>query len=72
MEYDKDKVDELGLALLHLTMFDENEYGARAWIGHDWEAMDRTRGTVPVRPVPVRPDESMLQNLGIYSLYDSG
>lgn len=24
-----------------LTTFDEDEYGARAWKGHDWEAMDR-------------------------------
>lgn len=30
MEYDKDKVDEMVLALLHLTMFEEGEYGARA------------------------------------------
>jgi hypothetical protein len=41
MEYDKDKVDEMVLALLYLTTFDEDEYGARAWKGHDWEAMDR-------------------------------
>jgi len=41
MEYDKDKVDEMVLALLYLTMFDEDQYGARAWKGHDWEAMDR-------------------------------
>jgi hypothetical protein len=41
MEYDKDKVDEMVLALLYLTMFDENQYGARAWKSHDWDAMDR-------------------------------
>jgi hypothetical protein len=41
MEYDKDKVDEMVLALLYLTMFDEDEYGARAWKSHDWDAMDR-------------------------------
>lgn len=41
MEYDPDKVDEMVLALLFLTMFDEDEYGARAWKGHDWDAMDR-------------------------------
>lgn len=41
MEYDKDKVDEMVLALLHLTMFEEGEYGARAWKSHDWDAMDR-------------------------------
>ena len=41
MEYDKDKVDEMVLALLFLTMFDEDQYGARAWKGHDWDTMDR-------------------------------
>jgi len=41
MEYDKDKVDEYTLALLYLVMHDENEYGARAWKGFDWNAMDR-------------------------------
>jgi len=29
------------LALLYLTMFDEDQYGARAWKSHDWDAMDR-------------------------------
>jgi hypothetical protein len=37
MEYDEDKVDEMVLALLFLTLHD----GRRAWKGHDWEAMDR-------------------------------
>jgi hypothetical protein len=37
MDYDKDKVDEMVLALLYLTLHD----GARAWKGHDWDAMDR-------------------------------
>jgi hypothetical protein len=41
MEYDKDKIDEIVLALLFLTMFDENRNGARAWKGHNWDAMDR-------------------------------
>jgi len=40
MEYDKDKVDEVVLALLYLTMFDGKQ-GRRAWKSHDWEAMDR-------------------------------
>jgi hypothetical protein len=35
MEYDQDKVDEMVLVLLFLTMFDEDQYGARAWKGHD-------------------------------------
>ncbi len=40
MEYNRDKVDEMVLALLYLTMFDENP-GFRAWKGHDWDALDR-------------------------------
>jgi hypothetical protein len=41
MEYDQDKVDEMVLALLSLAMFEEDQYGVRAWKGHDWVAMDR-------------------------------
>jgi hypothetical protein len=37
MEYDEDKVDEMVLALLFLTLHD----GYRAWKGHDWEAIGR-------------------------------
>ena len=37
MEYDEDKVDEMVLTLLFLTLHD----GRRAWKGHDWDAMDR-------------------------------
>jgi len=37
MECDEDKVDEMVLALLFLTLHD----GRRAWKGHDWDAMDR-------------------------------
>jgi hypothetical protein len=40
MEYDEGKVDEMVLALLYLTMFD-NKPGWRAWKSHDWDAMDR-------------------------------
>ena len=40
MEYDKDKVDEVTLALLYLVMHDEDEYGARAWRGFDWNTMN--------------------------------
>jgi hypothetical protein len=40
MEYDKDKVDEMVLALLFLTMFDD-KLSRRAWKSHDWDAMDR-------------------------------
>jgi len=41
MEYDKDKVDELTLTLLYLVMHDEDEHGARAWKGFDWDTMNR-------------------------------
>ena len=40
MEYDKDKVDEIALALLYLTTF-EDRSGNRAWKGMAWEVMDR-------------------------------
>ncbi len=40
MEYDKDKVDEMTLALLYLVMHgDKGE--ERAWKGFDWETMNR-------------------------------
>ena len=40
MEYDKDKVDEMALALLYLTTFtDQNE--TRAWKNLSWEVLDR-------------------------------
>ncbi|MDP9474884.1 MAG: DUF6429 family protein [Actinomycetota bacterium] len=41
MEYDKDKLDEAVLALLHLNIWEEDEWGARAWKGMPWEATDR-------------------------------
>ena len=41
MDYDTDKVDEAVFALLYLTLHDVNEYGGRAWKGHDWDALDR-------------------------------
>jgi hypothetical protein len=40
MDYNKDKVDEMVLALLSLTMF-EDRPAMRAWKGHDWDALDR-------------------------------
>ena len=41
MGYNKDKVDDFTLALLYLVMHDEDENGARAWKGFDWETMNR-------------------------------
>jgi hypothetical protein len=40
MDYDADKVDEMVLALLCLTMFRDTGT-TRAWKGHDWEALGR-------------------------------
>lgn len=40
MEYDRDKVDEVTLALLWLTRFKEAG-SIRAWKGHDRETMER-------------------------------
>ena len=40
MDYDKDKVDEMVLALLYLTSFRDRN-ATRAWKSMDWDAMDR-------------------------------
>jgi hypothetical protein len=40
MEYNRDKVDEVTLALLSLTMFSEKDV-TRAWKGPAWEVLDR-------------------------------
>jgi hypothetical protein len=37
MDYDKEKVDEMVLALLFLTLHGDG----RAWKGHDWDALAR-------------------------------
>jgi len=39
MDIDTDKIDEAVLALLHLTRCDR--FGAAAWKGHDWDALNR-------------------------------
>lgn len=40
MDIDTDKIDDAVLALLYLTRCDDN-YGARAWKSHDWDALNR-------------------------------
>ncbi len=40
MEYDKEKVDEMVLALLWLTIFNDGSE-TRAWKGHSWEHLDQ-------------------------------
>jgi hypothetical protein len=44
MEYDPDKVDEMVLALLWLTLAGNR----RAWKSHDWDALERlhTKGYI--------------------------
>jgi Domain of unknown function (DUF6429) len=42
MDYDKDKVDEITLALLYLVTWErQEELGSRAWKGFDWDTMNR-------------------------------
>ena len=41
MEYNKNKVDEMTLALLFLTIWEDRFSGARAWKSFDWETMNR-------------------------------
>ena len=40
-EFDRDKVDEMTLALMYLVIHDRDKYGARVWKGFDWDTMDR-------------------------------
>jgi len=40
MEYDKEKVDQVVLALFYLTSFTERGV-TRAWKRHDWDVMTR-------------------------------
>ena len=40
MEYNKDKVDEMVLALMYLTTF-KDENGMRVWKGLDWDVLNR-------------------------------
>jgi hypothetical protein len=40
MEYNKDKVDEVVLALMYLTTF-EGQVGSRVWKGLDWDVLNR-------------------------------
>ena len=40
MDCDQQKVEEMVLALLYLTTFEDGP-GMRAWKGHDWNTLDR-------------------------------
>lgn len=39
-DYDRERVDEVVLALLYLNAF-EDHFAVRAWKSFDWDAMDR-------------------------------
>lgn len=41
MDYNIEKADEMALALLHLTTFQERHGFLRAWKGMDWDIMNR-------------------------------
>jgi hypothetical protein len=40
MEYDKEKVDELTLALMYVVS-STDKFGTRSWKGFDWDTLDR-------------------------------
>ena len=40
MDIDKEKVDEMTLALLYLTTFKDKQ-GLRTWKSHDWDVLNR-------------------------------
>jgi len=41
MDFDKDKVDEMTLALMWLVFHQDRDGAARAWKSFDWGTMDR-------------------------------
>jgi Domain of unknown function (DUF6429) len=41
MRYDYDKIDDMVLALMCLTLHDQAYGTARAWKGVDWDVLDR-------------------------------
>ena len=40
MNINKERIDDMVLALLYLTTFNDKP-GLRAWKGHDWDALNR-------------------------------
>jgi len=41
MDYDQDKVDEVVLALMYLTLHEERDGRPRSWKSFDWNALNR-------------------------------
>jgi hypothetical protein len=62
IDYDKEKVDEMTLALMYLVMRGDKDT-ARAWKGFEWAAMDRLheKGMCGVRPekMKCRPSNTL-------------
>lgn len=57
MEYDKEKVDEMTLALLYLVTASDR-LGSRAWKTFDWDTMDRLHAKGLIGD-PKRPTKSV-------------
>ena len=55
MEIDEQKVDEISLALLYLTTF-EDKFGFRAWKGHSWDVLDRLHESGYIEDPGARPN----------------
>ena len=64
MEVDEEKIDDIVLALLYLTTF-ENKPRLRAWKGHDWDALDRLTSAKITSPIQRRKqNRSVLTEAG--------
>lgn len=73
MEYDEDKIDDVVLALLTLTLHDASEFGGRAWKGHDWAVMDRLHEKGYIHNPKGKAKSVFLTRLGLeraYELFD--
>lgn len=64
IEYDKEKVDEMVLALLYLTSF-HDKYTTRAWKSMDWDAMDRLHEKGYIRDPKGKAKSVALTEVGV-------
>ena len=63
MEIDKEKVDEITLALLYLTTF-KDKHGLRAWKSHDWDVLDRLHESGYIHDPATKAKSVMLTDEG--------
>jgi hypothetical protein len=63
MAYNKDRVDEMTLALLYLVMTQDRE-GTRAWKGFDWDTMNRLHEKVYISNPKGKAKSVALSNEG--------